>query len=163
MSHLISRANVLAKRLLLGANTLATFAEGLSDSEWNKPVLGDGRTIGVVVHHVANVYPLEVKLAKSLAIGNPITEATMDAINQMNADHAKEFANVGKTETIELLRKNSKIAADAVRSFTDKELDNASTVSLNANAPLTVQFFVEDHALRHSYHHFSKIKETLKK
>ena len=28
---------------------------------------------------------------------------------------------------------------------------------------LTVQFFVEDHALRHSYHHFSKIKETLKK
>ncbi|MCK0178032.1 DinB family protein [Flavobacteriaceae bacterium S0862] len=163
MTNSNTRAIALAERLTLGANALANFAENLSNSEWNKPVLGDGRTIGVVVHHVASVYPLEIELAQVIASGNPITDATMDVVNQMNADHAKEFANVGKTETIELLRKNSKIAADAVRSFTDKELDNASTVSLNANAPLTVQFFVEDHALRHSYHHFSKIKETLKK
>lgn len=163
MSHLNSRANVLAKRLLLGANTLATFAEGLSDSEWNKPVLGDGRTIGVVVHHVANVYPLEVKLAKSLAIGNPIAEATMDAINQMNADHAKEFANVTKREAIQLLRQNSKTAAASIRAFTDLELDNSATVSLNANAPLTAQFFIEDHALRQSFHHFDKIIQTIKK
>ncbi len=163
MTNLNSRANALAERLLLGANTLATFAEGLSDSEWKKPVLGDGRTIGVVVHHVANVYPLEIELAQVLAAGNPITEATMDVVNQMNADHAEEFANANKKETIELLRINSKIAADSVRSFTDAELDNAATVSLNANAPLSAQFFIEDHALRHSVHHFKKIKQTIKK
>lgn len=162
MTNSNPRANALAERLLLGANTLATFAKGLSDSEWNKPVLGDGRTIGVVVHHVANVYPLEIELAKSLAEGNPITEATMDVVNQMNADHAKEFANVSKRETIQLLRQNSKIAAGSVRAFTDAELDNSAAVSLNANAPLTAQFFIEDHALRHSFHHFDKIKQTIK-
>ena len=162
MSNLNNRANALAERLLLGARTLASLAEGLSDSEWNKPVLGDGRTIGVVVHHVANVYPLEIELAQVLASGNPITEATTDVINQMNAEHAKKFANVSKRETVALLRQNSKIAADAVRNFTDSELDNSATVSLNANAPLTAQFFIEDHALRHSFHHLEKIRKTIK-
>lgn len=163
MSNLNTRAKALAERLILGANTLATFAEGLSDSEWNKPVMGDGRTIGIVVHHVANVYPLEIELAQVLASGNPITEATIDVVNQMNAEHAEEFANVSKHETITLLRQNSKVAADSVRAFTDAELDRAASVSLNANAPLTAQFFIEDHALRHSFHHFDKIKKTLTK
>lgn len=163
MTNSNTRANALAERLLLGANTLATFAEGLSDSEWNEPVLGDGRTIGVVVHHVANVYPLEIELAQVLASGNPITEATMDVVNQMNAEHAQEFANVNKPDAIALLRQNSKIAADSIRTLTDAELDQSATISLNANAPLTAQFFIEDHALRHSFHHFAKIKNTIKK
>ncbi|MCF7568470.1 DinB family protein [Sabulilitoribacter arenilitoris] len=163
MTNSNTRANALAERLLLGANTLATFAEGLSDAQWNQPVLGDGRTIGVVVHHVANVYPLEIELAQVLASGNPITEATMEVVNQMNADHAKEFAGVNKQEAIALLRQNSKIAAESIRAFTDAELDQSAKVSLNANAPLTAQFFIEDHALRHSFHHFEKIKNTIKK
>lgn len=41
MSNLNTRANALADRLLLAANSLATFAEGLSDLEWKTPVLGD--------------------------------------------------------------------------------------------------------------------------
>lgn len=161
MANLNTRANALAERLLMGANTLATFAEGLSETEWNKPVIGDGRSVGVVVHHVASVYPLEIELAQLLASGNPITGATMDVVNEMNAEHAREFAHASKADTIKLLRENSKVAADSVRSFTDAELDNSATVSLNANAPLTAQFFIEDHALRHSYHHFDKIRKTI--
>jgi hypothetical protein len=34
-------------------------------------------------------------------------------------------------------------------------------VSLNADAPLTCQFFLEDHAVRHSYHHLAKIRAAL--
>jgi hypothetical protein len=163
MTNSNTRANALAERLLLGANTLANFAERLTDLEWNKPVIGDGRSIGVVVHHVANVYPLEIELAQVLASGNPITGATMDVVNEMNGKHAIEFSDVNKRETISLLRQNSKMAAESVRAFTDRELDQSATVSLNANAPLTTQFFIEDHALRHSFHHFDKIKKTIEK
>lgn len=157
------RANALADRILEGASNLASFAEGISDTDWQTPVTGDGRAVGVVVHHVASVYPLEVELAQLLASGQPIVDATKDAIDKMNAEHAKEYAEVGKQETLELLSHNSKAAADKVRAFTDTELDNSATVSLNANAPLTAQFFIEDHALRHSFHHLSRIKDTLKK
>jgi hypothetical protein len=34
-------------------------------------------------------------------------------------------------------------------------------VSLNADAPLTCQFFIEDHAMRHSYHHLAKIRGAI--
>jgi hypothetical protein len=34
-------------------------------------------------------------------------------------------------------------------------------VSLNADAPLTAQFFIEDHALRHSFQHLASIRSAL--
>ncbi len=155
------RANELANRITQGASTLGIFAKGLSDSDWQKPVVGDGRTIGVVVHHVASTYPLEIELSQLLASGQPITGATMEVVDQMNATHAQENAAVKQQETLELLRNNSKAAADNVREFTDSELENSATVSLNADAPLTAQFFIEDHALRHSFHHLARIRATL--
>ncbi|MCV9385933.1 DinB family protein [Reichenbachiella ulvae] len=161
MSYQNTRAQVLADRLLVGSNSLATLARELSEEEWNMPVHGDGRSIGVVIHHVAHVYPLEIELAQVLASGKAITGATKEVVDQMNAEHAIEFAEVDKESTIALLLKNSQEAASAVRAFSNVELDQAALVSLNSNAPLTAQFFIEDHALRHSYHHMSKIKQTL--
>ncbi len=157
------RANALADRLEQGAAALVAFAEKMSDSEWNRPLSDGKRKLGVIVHHVASVYPVEIELAQTLASGQPITGATKKVIDDMNANHSAEFELAGRKETIDLLRQNSKVAADAVRLFSDKELDNAATVSLNADAPLTTQFFIEDHALRHSYHHLAQLRDTLKR
>lgn len=156
-----TRANALADRLIIGSIKLAKFVEGLSDSEWDTPVLGDGRTIGVVVHHVASVYPIEVELAQILGKGNTITEVTKEAIDTMNAEHAIENNQANRQKTLELLRTNSENAANAIREFTDEELDNSAPISLYYGAPLTAQFFIEDHALRHSFHHLGKIKASL--
>lgn len=156
------RANTLAERIEIGAANLAEFAERLSDGEWQAEVPGDGRTVGVIIHHVASAYPLEIELAQILASGEPITEATKEVVDEMNAKHARDYAAVGKQETLKLLHNNSRVAANRVREFTDEMLDSAAPVSLNANAPLTAQFFIEDHALRHSFHHLARIKEALK-
>lgn len=156
-----NRAEMLANRLLEGAKSLAKYVEGLSIAEWNKPVKGDGRSIGVVVHHVASVYPVEIELAEIIASGKSITDVTKEAIDSMNAEHAEKYANVGKDETLELMKKNSADAAKKVSLLSDEDLDNAELVSLNSNAPLTTQFFIEDHALRHSFHHLAYIKDTL--
>jgi hypothetical protein len=155
------RSYELARRLELGALALEAFAGSLTDLEWQSRVPGDGRKIGVVVHHVASVYPIEIELAQTLAKGLPIEGVTPDVINQMNAVHAKKFNSVTKEETIELLRTNSAAAAAAIREFTDEQLDAAAPVSLNSNAPLTCQFMVEDHAVRHSYHHLARIRAAL--
>lgn len=45
----------------------------------------------------------------------------------------------------------------------DAQLDQAAPVSLNADAPLTCQFMLEDHAVRHSYHHLDRIRTALQR
>jgi hypothetical protein len=146
-------ANALAERLEEGARALTAFAIGLTDTEWQTRVPHDGRTIGVIVHHVASVYPLEIQVAQTIAEGKPIVGVTMDDIHAMNAKHAAENAAVTKIAAIDLLRANSAAAAAAIRALTDAQLRQDALVSLYENAPLTCQFVLEDHAVRHSYHH----------
>ena len=80
----------------------------------------------------------------------------------MNAAHAKEYDTVTKEAALDLLRCNSAVAAAAIRALSDEELDQAAAASLYANAPVTCQFMLEDHAVRHSYHHLASIQRTLK-
>ena len=155
------RAEALAARIEEGAAGLATFAEKLSDVEWRTPVPRDGRTIGVIVHHVASVYPIETDLARTIAGGKAVTDVTWEFVAELNAKHAREHAGVKKAEALELLRRNSQQAAAAVRAFSDAELDRAAPFSLSFHAPVTAQFVVEDHALRHSWHHLARIRGAL--
>jgi len=157
-----SRAEALGDRIEQGAAGLAAFAEGLTETEWRLPVSAtDRRSIGVIVHHVANMYPIEVEVAKVVASGKAVTDVTWEAVAELNANHAEEQAEVTKAAALELLRRNSIEAAAAVRAFTDNELDQAAPFSLSFGAPVTAQFVIEDHALRHSWHHLARIRKVV--
>ncbi len=123
----------------------------------------DRRSVGVIVHHVASMYPVEIDIAKTIASGKAVTDVTWSAVAEINASHANEYAGVTKPEALELLRRNSRQAAAAVRAFTDEELDRAAPFSLSFGAPVTAQFVIEDHALRHSWHHLARIRTALGK
>jgi hypothetical protein len=113
------------------------------------------------VHHVASVYPIEIDLARTIASGKAVTGVSWEVVAQLNAKHAQDQAGVTKAATLELLRRNSREAAAAVRAFTDDELDRAAPFSLSFGAPVTAQFVIEDHALRHSWHHLARIRKAL--
>ena len=160
--YMSRRAESLADRIEEGAAALADFAEGLSEAEWRAPVSGsDRRSVGVIVHHVATVYPIEIDLARAIASGQAVTDVTWEVVAELNAKHAREQAEVTKAAALELLRRNSREAAAAVRAFTDDELDRAAPFSLSFGAPVTAQFVIEDHALRHSWHHLARIRKAL--
>src|SRR5438477_6400127 len=91
------RAESLAERIEKGAASLAAFAEGLSEAEWRTPMSGSGsdrRSAGVIVHHVASVYPIEIELARAIAGGKAITDVTWEVVAGMNAQHAQDQAAV---------------------------------------------------------------------
>ena len=156
------RAELLAARIEEGAAGLAACAEGLSDAEWGTPTSAtDRRTVGQIVNHVALVYPIEVDLARAIASGKAVTDVTWQVVAELNAGHAREHAKVTKAEALELLRKNSRQAAETVRAFSDEELDCAAPFSLSFGAPVTAQFVIEDHAVRHSWHHLARIRTAL--
>ncbi len=155
-------AELLAARIEEGAAGLAAFAEELSDAEWLTSVSAtDPRSVGVVVHHVASMYPIEIDVARAIATGMPVSDVTWEVVAQLNAKHAQENAQVSKAAALELLRRNSREAAAAVRAFTDRQLDNAAPFSLSFGAPVTAQYVIEDHALRHSWHHLAAIRKVL--
>jgi hypothetical protein len=158
------RAESLARRIEEGAAGLAAFAETLSEAEWRTAVLesgGNSRPVGVIVHHVATVYPIEVQLAQIIASDTAVTDVTWEVVAQLNGNHARENAAITKSAALDLLRRNSQDAAAAIRAFTDDELDQAAPFSLSFGAPVTAQFVIEDHALRHSWHHLARIRKTL--
>lgn len=157
------RSNALAETLEQGVRALVSFASSLSDAEWKTPVPHDWRPVGVVVHHVASIMPLEIDVAMMIASGKTVTGVTWDAVHQINAEHARANRDATKEEALDLLRKNSSAATTAIRGLTDAQLDRAVPNSMYADAPLTCQFFLEDHAVRHSYHHLAKIRGALKR
>src|SRR5262245_60502802 len=70
------RSESLAERVEQGAKALLSFAEGLSDAEWTTQCPGDGRTVGVLVHHVAYKYSGEINVIHFLASGGVLADVT---------------------------------------------------------------------------------------
>lgn len=152
------RVEVLAKRLEQGAFELAAYAEGLTPQQWAAAVANDGRSVGILVHHVATMYPLEMELAQIIVKGQVIAGVTWDVVAEINAHHAAEHAEPNRSETVTLLRQNSTAAAADLRTLTDEQLDIAVPNSLYGDTPLTLQFWLEDHPISHSYKHLANIK-----
>lgn len=155
------RAQALATRLEQGAMELANYAERLTPQQWAAPVKGEGRSVGILVHHVANMYPLEMQLAQTIAGGQAIAGVSWDAVADINAKHAHEHAEPNRGETLQMLRQNSAAAAVTTRTLTDDQLDTAVPNSLYGDAPMTLQLWLEDHPISHSYKHLAAIKAAL--
>jgi hypothetical protein len=155
------RATQLADRIEQGAALLAAFVEDLSDLQWRATVTPDGRTVGVIVHHVASMYPIEMGLVDEAVAGRAISDVTWKTVARINLEHAKSHTAPTKVEALSLLVRNSREAARGVRRLNDDDLDRAVPFSLSSHAPMTVQFIIEDHALRHPWHHLAAIKRAL--
>lgn len=156
-----TRAEALADRIEKGAVELAHFARHLSDAQWRAIVPRDGRSVGTIVHHVGFMYAIEMDVIRAAMTGAPVTEVTWAAVASINAEHAKAHPAPSKDEAIALVERNSKKAAQEVRGLNDEDLAVAVPFSLSYGAPMTVQFIIEDHPLRHSWHHLAGIRAAL--
>jgi len=157
-----SRAEQLAQRVEDGAQDLIAAVQDLSDEQWNTLVAAENRTVGVLVHHVAVSYPDEAALITVLATEGGFSDVDWDAVDADNAQHAAANDGVDKETAITLLRQNSVIAADTVRGLYDAQLDRVAPNSLQWDAPLTVQYFVEQHPIAHPYIHLENIRKAVK-
>ena len=108
---MICRSELLADLIEEGAAELPPFAEGLSEGEWHAkgPVNGtDRRSVGVVVHRVACMFAIEIEAAKVIAGGKAVRDVTREVVDEINAKHARENANLTKAAALKLLRCHSR-------------------------------------------------------
>jgi uncharacterized damage-inducible protein DinB len=152
------RARTLAHQLEQANHALIATIEGLTDAQWHAKTPGDGRSVGVVAHHVATSHKTVAGLATAIAHGQTVPPITMDMIHQGNATHAAQHASCTKAETLALLRQNGAAAVATVRGFGDAELDRTVTFPMGE---MSVAQVVERVLTGHAQDHHGTIKKAL--
>lgn len=96
---------------------------GCSDEGWRRDCASEGRTVGVVAHHIASVEAFFAQVLGAVLADQPAPVGfSADDVDGMNAEHAAQFANVGKQETLELLRANGAAVLATIAAFDDARL-----------------------------------------
>ena len=131
-----------------------------SDEQWRQPTAEDGRTVGVVAHHVGEVNGAFAKIVETLAAGGTYTpNVSMEAVHESNAKHARDNGGTGKAETIDLLRANGDAILRVLASIDDTTLDQAAGVF--GGHEMTVTQVLEWVVIGHTAEHLGTISKTL--
>jgi hypothetical protein len=85
---------------------------------------------------------------------------SLEMLDEMNARHAKDFANCTRAETIELHRTGTAVAAATIRGLSDEELAKSGTL-LKGVPPMTAEQVSVSGLLNHIDDHFGSIRKTV--
>ncbi len=152
------RAKTLAHQLEQANQSLAATLEGLSDAQWRTKTPGDGRSVGVVAHHVAASHKSVAGLVGAITHGKTIPALTMDMIHEGNAAHAAQHASCTKAETLALLHQNGTAAVATVRGLGDADLDRTATLPMGT---ITVAKLIEMVLVGHANDHHGTIRRAI--
>lgn len=136
----MSSPSELARELERANEEAISFATSCSPEEWASVVPCDGWPVGVVVHHVAEGYDLVSRWIESALAGHPI-EDTAEGIDAANLRHAEEFAGVGVTEAVELLRTKGAAAVAKVARLETSDLGKTTPFGPAGGQPFSVEQF----------------------
>jgi hypothetical protein len=85
---------------------MIAFVNGCSDKEWRTaPLNGDPRPVAVEVDHVAHAYEYLAAWMRQIVAGQRV-EVNSDAVDALNAQHARDAVAVSKVEATEHLRRS---------------------------------------------------------
>ena len=150
-------ADLAAKLESANAAVIAAF-ESCSDEQLGKTCESEGWPVTVAAHHVAMSHASIAGLAQLIANGQQVPPITMDMINAGNAQHAKEFANVSREETLALLRKEGQAAVELVRGLSDEQLDRTAPMAFAGGAEWSAADVIERVLIGHPTQHGESIR-----
>ena len=155
-----ANGEALARQFEAKAQEAAHILERISAADWQKVTEAEKWTVGVTAHHLATAYERVPDVATGLAAGQSFGNFTRKLLDEMNAQHAKEFAGCTKEETLALHRKGATKAAAAVRGFSDEQLAKTGVLFTDA-PPMTVEQLIMVALIRHTDEHYGSIRKTI--
>jgi uncharacterized damage-inducible protein DinB len=119
------RSDALAADFARANGKALAFARSCTDEQWARTVPGEGWTVGVVLHHIAEGHAHGVRWLGEMANGRGVTD-TAEEIDQDNAAHAARAGAVGRNETVALLQTNGVRLEETLRGLSDEDLDRSA-------------------------------------
>jgi len=96
------RAAALADEFAAANAEVVAFAQSCPADRWARTVPGEGWTVGVVMHHIAESHENSRRWVEEMARGHGVPESA-DMIDEANAAHAVRAAAATPAETATLL------------------------------------------------------------
>ena len=155
-----AKGEALARQFEAKVADATGLLEKLSDADWKKTTAAEKWTVAATAHHLASSYEPITQIIKTIAAGQALPPFTRQMLDEMNAQHAREFAGCTKSETIALHKKGAAVAAAAVRGLSDAELTKTGTVFTGMSA-MSAEDMVKGALLGHIDEHFGSIRKTI--
>jgi hypothetical protein len=160
-----ARSAEFAKQFEAAQGEFIHLLESLTDDQWgwtgkNYPQRineeDEGRTVGVIAHHVAESGNFIIDRIQRMARGETLPPPGDFRVS--NAEHAAEHAAVTREEVLSALRESKPRIAAAVRAIPDDQLD----VSRETPAgPMSVAFRLERVLIGHIKMHQGSIEAAI--
>jgi Mycothiol maleylpyruvate isomerase N-terminal domain len=155
-----TKSEALARQFEAKSRDAMATLEKLGDADWKKVTEAEKWSVGVTAHHLAGALEPISSMIEAVASGQALGEFSLEMLDEMNARHAKDFADCTRTETIELLRTGSATAAATIRGLSDAELAKSGTL-LKDLPPMTAEQVIVGGLLVHIDEHFDSIRKTV--
>lgn len=134
--------------------------QSCTPEQWARTTSSEAWSVGVVAHHVAVSYPQFVELVQALASGvQTIPPVSAEQLHEGNAQHAREFANAGKAETLDLLTSGGDALVGTIRGLSDEQL--AITTGIFFGGEMSLTQIIERILIGHPTSHLESIRTTL--
>jgi hypothetical protein len=131
-----------------------------SEEQWRAQTTPEAWSVGVVAHHIASTQQFLIELMQNVINGtNEPMSLSMEMIHAGNAEHAREFANVGKAETLAMLRDGAPRAVTLIEQLSDEQLN--ATAAVFSGQPMTLAQSIQAVALGHFPDHIASINATI--
>jgi hypothetical protein len=154
------KGETLARQFDAKVQEATKVIEGLSDADWKKTTAAEKWTVGVVAHHIAMGHAGIAGLVQTVAAGGSNSDFSMKMLDEMNANHARDFAGCTKAETLQLHRDNAAAAAAMVRGLGDVELARSGK-AMKDLPPMTAEQGV-GYLISHIDQHVASILATVR-
>jgi uncharacterized damage-inducible protein DinB len=115
------RATELADDFAAANGEAIAFARSCSEADWALPVPGEGWTVGVVLHHIAEGHSHAYHWLRAMASGEGVAESAED-IDRANAEHAVRAEDADSAETVALLEEKGARLVLTLRKLSDEDL-----------------------------------------
>ena len=155
-----AKSEELAKQFEAKSRAALATLEKLSEADWKKVTEAEKWSVGVTAHHLASVLEAVSGMIRAVVAKQAPGDISMELIDGMNAQHAKDFAACTRAETIELHRKGSATAASTIRGLSDADLGTGGTV-LKGLPPMTAEQLIAGGLLAHIDEHYGSIRKTV--
>lgn len=152
------RARALAEQFEQANNDVIAAVEACSDEQWRATCKDEGWSVATTAHHVGGGHAVIADFANKIGNGEAMPPITMEMIDQGNAQHAQQYANCNKAETLAMLREGGAVAASIVRGLSDEQLDRSGPVLGN---PMTAAQVIENILIGHPRQHLASMQGAM--